>query len=177
MAKQKRNVSEAQKKNLIPLSERTPEERKRISQMGVEARKNKKREEMQVQKVMRTILGMRVSNRKMREQLRTLGFEDEELTNEMVLMLALFKKGLTGNVEAIREVVNMQDKLDAVENGRKVAGQNITINLIPQGTETNIEVEDEQDIWDVDTEDNELWNDEQSEINDDDWGEDDVYNP
>ena len=67
----------------------------------------------------------------------------------------------------------MQDKLDAVESGKEIAGQNITINLVPQGKtqiEPNIETE-EQDIW---NEDDEVW-EEQDEL--DDWGEDDVYNP
>ena len=168
----RRNVTEKQKKNLIPLNERSEEERKRISQMGVEARKNKKREQMQAQKTMRELLSMRVSNRKIKALLEELGFTGE-LTNEMALMVALFKKGLTGDVNAIREVVDMQDKLDAVESGKEIAGKNITINLVPQGKthiEPNVETE-EQDIW---NEDDEVW-EEQDEL--DDWGEDDVYNP
>ena len=121
---------------------------------------------------MRELLSMRVSNRKIKALLEELGFTGE-LTNEMALMVALFKKGLTGDVNAIREVVDMQDKLDAVESGKEIAGQNITINLVSQGKthiEPNIETE-EQDIW---NEDDEAW-EEQDEL--DDWGEDDVYNP
>ena len=70
----RRNVTEKQKKNLIPLNERSEEERKRISQTGVEARKNKKREQMHAQKTMRELLSMRVSNRKIKALLEELGF-------------------------------------------------------------------------------------------------------
>ena len=46
-----REVKEASE-NLIPMNQRTPEERKRISRMGVEARRKKKEQNMENLKIL-----------------------------------------------------------------------------------------------------------------------------
>lgn len=127
--------------NLIPLSQRSPEERRAIARKGIEARKanvekrkQEKRERMQIQKVMSVILGSEVSNEKQKKLLNSLGFEGEHLTNEMLLMVALFKKGLSGDVNAIRDVTEMMEKLDMYQNSGGEQQQQIVINLLPKGT-------------------------------------------
>ena len=127
--------------NLIPLSQRSPEERRAIARKGIEARKanvekrkQEKRERMQIQKVMSVILGSEVSNEKQKKLLNSLGFEGEHLTNEMLLMVALFKKGLSGDVNAIRDVTEMMEKLDMYQNSGGEQQQQIVINLMPKGT-------------------------------------------
>lgn len=130
---------------------------------------------------MRALLSMRVSSDKQKQVLKQIGFEDKELTNKTLLMTALFKKGLTGDVSAIKEITDMMDKLELFESGKDVRQQPIMINLIPTGTTSQITAEDEKEIWkaengipltdkkdmeawETDTEESELWDDE------DDWG-------
>ena len=66
-----REVKEASE-NLIPLNERTPEERKRIAMMGVEARKKKKEQNMALQNCMRQLLEMKTNSDKKKQVLRSL---------------------------------------------------------------------------------------------------------
>ena len=173
--------------NLIPLSQRSPEERRAIARKGIEARKanvekrkQEKRERMQIQKVMSVILGSEVSNEKQKKLLNSLGFEGEHLTNEMLLMVALFKKGLSGDVNAIRDVTEMMEKLDIYQNSGGEQQQQIVINLMPKGTGYKPSEEIEEQIQraknglplESSVEDDSEWITE----DDEDWGNE-VYDP
>ena len=174
--------------NLIPLSQRSPEERRAIARKGIEARKanvekrkQEKRERMQIQKVMSVILGSEVSNEKQKKLLNSLGFEGEHLTNEMLLMVALFKKGLSGDVNAIRDVTEMMEKLDMYQNSGGEQQQQIVINLMPKGTSYKPTEEIEEQIQRVEDglplessmEDDSEWI---TEEDNEDWGNE-VYDP
>lgn len=158
-----REVKEAS--NLIPLNQRSLEERRRIAQMGVEARRKNKEQKMALQSCMRQLLDMKTNSNKKKEVLRAFGFTDEELTNKSLLMVALFQKGLTGDVSAIREITDMMDKLDLYDSTGKVAN-NVTINLVATGETYQPNEKDEQEIWDVENDDS--WMDEEQ----DEWGND-----
>lgn len=174
--------------NLIPLSQRSPEERRAIARKGIEARKanvekrkQEKRERMQIQKVMSVILGSEVSNEKQKKLLNSLGFEGEHLTNEMLLMAALFKKGLSGDVNAIRDVTEMMEKLDMYQNSGGEQQQQIVINLMPKGTGYKPSEDIEEQIkraenglpLESSVEDDSEWI---TEEDDEDWGNE-VYDP
>ena len=165
-----REVKEAET-NLIPLNKRSPEERKRIAMMGVEARRKKKEQNMALQNCMRQLLEMKTNSDKKKQVLRAFGFSDEDLTNRALLMVALFQKGLTGDVSAIKEITDMMDKLDMFENTGRVTS-NVTINLVAKGETYQPNEADEQEIWDA--ENNTDWMEE--ETDDDEWG-DEVYEP
>lgn len=174
--------------NLIPLSQRSPEERRAIARKGIEARKanvdkrkQEKRERMQIQKVMSVILGSEVSNEKQKKLLNSLGFEGEHLTNEMLLMVALFKKGLSGDVNAIRDVTEMMEKLDMYQNSGGEQQQQIVINLMTKGTSYKPTEEIEEQIQRAENglplessmEDDSEWI---TEEDNEDWGNE-VYDP
>lgn len=164
------------------LKNRTPEERKAFAKKAAETKRKNKQEKLALQKVMRTLLSMRVSSDKQKQVLKQIGFEDAELTNKTLLMTALFKKGLTGDVSAIKEITDMMDKLELFESGKDVRQQPVIINLVPTGEPTPITEQDEKDIWKAEngipltdtksmeewnTDDSEIWNE---EVNEDDWG-------
>lgn len=165
-----REVKEAET-NLIPLNKRSPEERKRIAMMGVEARRKKKEQNMALQNCMRQLLEMKTNSDKKKQVLRAFGFSDEDLTNRALLMVALFQKGLTGDVSAIKEITDMMDKLDMFENTGRITS-NVTINLVAKGETYQPNEADEQEIWDA--ENNTDWMEE--ETDEDEWG-DEVYEP
>lgn len=166
-----REVKEAET-NLIPLNKRSPEERKRIAMMGVEARRKKKEQNMALQNCMRQLLEMKTNSDKKKQVLRAFGFSDEDLTNRALLMVALFQKGLTGDVSAIKEIIDMMDKLDMFENTGRVTS-NVTINLVAKGETYQPNEADEQEIWDA--ENNTDWMDEET-ADEEEWG-DEVYEP
>lgn len=174
----KQKASEAPKnkgyQNLKNLKDRTPEERKRISQMGVETRARNKRRRMMLQDLLRELLEMKVSDKKQEEILKRYGFStDTELSNASLLMVALFRKGLTGDVSAIREITAMMDKLDLFEAGKETNSQTVTINLVPVGEQYHPTEQDAEDIWKAENgifDENEE-DDENEEWETDDWGE------
>lgn len=150
------------------LASRTPEERKKISQMGIEAKRKKSEERMALQKCLKSLLGMQTNKEKQKEVLKQFGFTDEEMTNQAVLMVALFQKGLTGDVSAIREIMANVDKLELFEDTGQTMQNNVTINLVTTGDTYNPNEEDEKEIWDI--ENSSDWLDEDEE----EWGTD-VY--
>ena len=171
----KQKASEAPKnkgyQNLKNLKDRTPEERKRISQMGVETRARNKKRRMMLQDLLRELLEMKVSDKKQEEILKRYGFStDTQLSNASLLMVALFRKGLTGDVSAIREITGMMDKLDLFEAGKETNSQTITINLVPVGEQYQPTEQDAEDIWKAE---NGIFdeNKENEEWETDDWGE------
>lgn len=166
-----REVKEAET-NLIPLNKRSPEERKRIAMMGVEARRKKKEQNMALQNCMRQLLEMKTNSDKKKQVLRAFGFSDEDLTNRALLMVALFQKGLTGDVSAIKEITDMMDKLDMFESTGRVTS-NVTINLVAKGETYQPNEADEQEIWDA--ENNTDWMEGETD-DEEEWG-DEVYEP
>lgn len=173
MEKKKKEKKNSQD-NLISLADRSPEDRKRISQMGVMARQKKKEQEMALQKCMRQLLKMKPNSDKQKQVLRKFGFTDEELTNKQLLMVALFQKGLTGDVMAIKEVVDMMDKLDLFENTGKVTS-NVTINLVSTGEQYQQTQQDEKEIWEVENSTDWIDEDDSEWDSENDW-EDEIYN-
>ena len=155
--------------NLIPMNERTPEDRKRIAMLAVETRKKKREEKMALQQCMKALLTMKITTEKQKQVLMHMGFKSKDLTNQNLLMVALFKKGLTGDVSAIKEIVSMMDKLDMFKQTGKVQNE-VTINLITQGDVYEPSAKDDEEIWNA--ENGTDWLEEESE--EEEWGND-VY--
>ena len=116
---------------------------------------------------MRQLLEMKTNSDKKKQVLRSFGFTDEELTNRSLLMVALFQKGLAGDVSAIKEITDMMDKLDMFENTGKITS-NVTINLVATGETYQPNEADEQEIWDA--ENGTDWMEKNED--DEDWGND-----
>ena len=111
---------------------------------------------------------MRTRSNKSQALLKEMGFEDADLTNKTLLMVALFKKGLTGDVGAIKEITKMMDELDLYnETGQQ--RHEVTINLVAQGDVYVPSESDEKEIWD--TQNTEDWM-----MDEEEWGTD-TYNP
>ena len=159
--------------NLIDLRDRPLEERRRISRMGAEKRKKNREEREQkmiLQRCMKKILALEVNKESQKNILLKFGLEESELNNKALLMVALFQKALTGDVSAIKEIVEMVDKLDMYEESGKLQSGNVTINLLPVGeTQQQTETQDEQELWDENISD---WMETDT---DDEWGMD-IYN-
>lgn len=153
------------------LQNRTPEERREIAMKGVEARiRNAERRKM-MKENLSTLLKLDVKNPTQKQILKEMGIEKEDMTNQMLLMVALFRKGMTGDVSAIKQIVEMMEEV-GIDLGVGVnAGTNVTINITPK-KRTDIEQTenkgdgDDTDIWSKEEET--AWN--EDEI----WG-DDIY--
>lgn len=157
--------------NLISLADRTPEERHEIAMKAVEARRKKAEYKRNMQKMMKTLLTLPTNSTKKKQILKDFGFEDDEQTNATLLMVALFQKGLTGDMSAIRDIIKMADEFDLEATNPMQTSNGITINIVPTGGEYTPTEEDRKKLWDL--ENNMNWTDEDEE----EWGTDEVYNP
>ena len=48
----------------------------------------------------KAIMDMPISFENIQEQMRSMGFDDEDLTNQMALLVSMFKEAMSGNVRA-----------------------------------------------------------------------------
>ena len=147
------------------------EQMREITRKSAEARRRKRDEKMALQKSLKGLLSMDITNKKQKQILREMGIKDANLQNGMLLMVALMMKGIKGDVGAIKEIVNMMDRLDILEDSGKIT-QGVNINLVSVGNEEKTskkkkgkqqeeQEEDDDDIWDIDVNES-----------DSDWGED-----
>lgn len=156
------------------LRNRSDEDRKRISQMGVEARRRNREireRQMSLQQCMKVLLSLPVSSPQQREVLKKFGFEDDEMINETLLMAALFQKGTRGDVQAISQIVDMMDRLDIYNQDKKIT-QGVTINLIQTGQQFNPDNLSEQEKKDIFDAENGIIDIEAEEELEEEWGND-----
>lgn len=85
------------RENLIPFDKLTEEEQRKIASKGgkasVEARKKKKN----MKEALQLLLSLDVKSLKVREQLKALGIEEDDMNNEMALMVSMLNKALKGD--------------------------------------------------------------------------------
>lgn len=145
------------------------EQMREITRKSAEARRRKRDEKMALQKSLKGLLSMDITNKKQKQILREMGIKDADLQNGMLLMVALMMKGIKGDVGAIKEIVNMMDRLDILEDYGKIT-QGVNINLVSVENEEKAEKkkkgkqqeeQEDDDIWDIDVNES-----------DSDWGED-----
>lgn len=93
-------------KNLIPNSERTPEERRRNAAKAGRASGKARRARKTLRENMELLLSLPV-NTKYQKALTTLGVDEEDADNAMLVTAALFKSAISGDVSAIKELRNL----------------------------------------------------------------------
>lgn len=91
-------------KNLIPNSERTPEERKRIAAAGGRASGVSRRRKKSLKATMRVILDLPVTGAEDWNELANAGIDQDDYNNQTLMLLGLFRAAANGNVKAVREI-------------------------------------------------------------------------
>ena len=91
-------------KNLIPNSERTPEERRRNAAKAGRASGEARRAKKTLRGNMELILSLPVRDGRKKEKLEELGIGGDDMSNAMVIAAALFQKAAGGDVGAVKEL-------------------------------------------------------------------------
>lgn len=119
-----RRLASGNEKNLIPNSQRTPEELREMTRKGGIASGKARRKKADLKKAMQTLLSMNVQSDKSREQLETMGLEP---TNEMLLAVSTFQQAVKGNQRAVENVMKLstteKDKHDIAEQKERIKSQ------------------------------------------------------
>lgn len=99
-------------KNLIPNSERTPQERREIAAAGGRASGVSRRRKKSLKATMRAILDLPVGKADY-ERLADLGIPVEEQDNQTLMLVGLFRAAADGDVKAVREIRSiLQEQLE-----------------------------------------------------------------
>lgn len=83
--------------NLIPMSERTKDEVREIAVKGGINSGKTRRKKKNMKECLKLLLELDVKNPKVKDQLKKLGVNDEEMTNEMALMVSMLNKAMRGD--------------------------------------------------------------------------------
>lgn len=108
--------------NLIPNSERTPEELREMTRKGGIASGKARRKKANLKKAFETILQAEVASPNVKKQLEELGFDS---TNEMALAMVMMQKAMKGNVRAFEQIsklttTDVKDTLDKKEQKERI---------------------------------------------------------
>ena len=91
--------------NLIPFTERTEEEQREIAIQGGIASGKARKEKKLIRDNIELLLSLPVKDEKIIERLKEQGIENsEEITNQMALVLALYRKAMSGDVNAFNSL-------------------------------------------------------------------------
>lgn len=114
-------MASGNEKNLIPNSQRTPEELREMTRKGGIASGKARRKKADLKKAMQTLLSMNVQSDKSRALLETMGLEP---TNEMLLAVTTFQQAVKGNQRAMENVMKLstteKDKHDVAEQKERI---------------------------------------------------------
>lgn len=87
--------------NLIPLNKRTKSEQREIAKKGGIESGKIRREKKQMKEIINDLFSKPVTNQKIIDKLKTLGYEDDEITNQIAMTSSAFFKALKGDIRAM----------------------------------------------------------------------------
>lgn len=158
MGLRKGQPSEAYKQGKLQakdLRSRTPEERKAISAMGVAKRKENAARRKAMKEQLELLLSLDVKKKADKEKLREMGVDPEDMNNQMLMLVSLFRKGaIMGDVPAIKQICDIIN--NNVGDVPQTQQQPPVINIISTSpnkvkvegkAQVNEEEYDEDDDW------------------------------
>lgn len=108
-------------KNLDPV--RTKEEARERGRNGGIASGKARRKKRTMKNAAKLLLDMPIEIKSVEETMIKMGFEEEDLTNQMAVMVAVFKKAMEGNVKAAEFLRDTAGQNDAKNEDRKLKKQ------------------------------------------------------
>lgn len=89
------------KEDLIPINKRPLEEQKLIRQKAAESRKRKQEKRKLMKEQLDTLLSLNVKNKDLKKQMKEMGFEEEDMNNQLALLINVFNQALRDSKDSI----------------------------------------------------------------------------
>ena len=86
--------------NLIPMNERSKEEQRKIATMGGIASGESRRLKKTMKEQAELLLSLSNNNPEVLDQMKGLGIDKEDRTNQMAIIIAMYLKAAQGDVQA-----------------------------------------------------------------------------
>lgn len=97
-------------KNIIPNSERTPEERREIAAAGGRASGESRRRKKSLREAAELYLSLPVANRRAWNKISAEGVDPDDIDNQMAMIIGLTQKAVKGDAKAAKIIVDLLDK-------------------------------------------------------------------
>lgn len=98
--------------NLIPMNKRTKEEQRKIATKGGKASGESRRRKKSTKQLLEIILSKQADNSKMRKLLEDLGYDKDEITNDLAMNFSMVNKVITkGDSKAYNTIQNILGEL------------------------------------------------------------------
>lgn len=94
-------------KNIIPNSERTPEERREIAAAGGRASGVSRRRKKSLREAADLYLSLPVSNRRAWNKISAEGVDPDDIDNQMAMIIGLTQKAIKGDAKAAKIIVDL----------------------------------------------------------------------
>lgn len=110
-------------KNLRPV--RTKEEARERGRKGGIASGEARRKKRTMKNAAKLLLDMPIVGEDISNTMKELGFQEEDLTNQMAVLVSVFKKAMNGDVRAAEFLRDTAGQNDAKNEDRKIKKQQI----------------------------------------------------
>lgn len=131
-----KKATRPQNKNLVPLTERSPEEAQAIRSAGGKASQEKRRQQQQLSDLLTLYSGMPITDKRRANRLKKMGIPSEELTQKLLVADGLMKAAQAGNAYAIQLYV------DLIGEGGGPLRENNLLDAIKEATKEDIDTDD-----------------------------------
>jgi hypothetical protein len=130
-----------QNKNLVPLTERSPEEARAIRSAGGKASQEKRKQKKALAEMLQIISDLPVRDKRVVNRLKRMGItEDDDLTNKMLVADAIFNQCKQGNTYAISLYIELMGE------GGASAKENNLLEALSEATREGVDTSDIPEI-------------------------------
>ena len=133
----KKKTPRPQDRNLIPVTERSPEEAHAIRSAGGKARQEQRKQQQQMSDLLALYSGMPITDKRRANRLKKMGVPPEELTQKLLVADGLMKAAQAGNTYAIQMYMELIG-----EAGGGPAKDNNLLDAIIDATKEDIDTDD-----------------------------------
>lgn len=133
----KKKTPRPQDKNLIPVTERSPEEAHAIRSAGGKARQEQRKQQQQMSDLLALYSGMPITDKRRANRLKKMGVPPEGLTQKLLVADGLMKAAQAGNTYAIQMYMELIG-----ETGGGPAKDNNLLDAIIDATKEDIDTDD-----------------------------------
>lgn len=124
-----------------------PELHKKAIQRSAEVRRRKKEKIDSIKDNLEILLSLDVKSEKHKKILSALGIKDDEQNNKMLLTVSLFRRAISGDVNAIRHITDLMAEC-GIDESMSEHSQGISINIVPyKPQEPVLKSEVKEDAW------------------------------
>lgn len=106
----------ANEQNLIPFNKRTESERREYASKGGKKSGEVRRQKKKMKETINMLLSLNLPDSEGKEQLKSMGIDDEDLNVQTAILMQQVKKAMAGNLESAKFVRDVSDEIGAIKD-------------------------------------------------------------